>query len=993
MANDLNGSTAYNQYTDAPPELVLPPKFLLDGYTTPFTGFYETQTRTQAVGLPHDRRLDSGADLIIHPNKTRPRSSALLNINDPVAIHLLVETALGDSEQFEVLSFEELDDLKKESSYLSKRIEATQRKLMLESKVRDAATSLSRLSSKRGKTDDTNTPFLRRQNITLGRYGSKKGPSRELEDDLATSNRSCEGLAQDLWKLEKRLISVQGRILQHTAGVLQMTHRDAETSTGDHQDIQTQVLPPNDISNTHLQPSVVGNQLLSQHSSINGSPYLGLAKQATPGEQEPVKQLQSLDYDQSSRVIRNIEQKLQKLNSQLRDVISDVNPSKTTAEKHPFLHEPLPQQAAASDVLDDHARAQLEYLSKGLDVLRSEHERAIHQFQVSDNSVEDSVRRMNSELHQIIVNRSLQDDQYHQTPPELGGGKEEQLDGLREQLEVIKRVLQPNVRNPARQERAEQYETVVTGLWEIIMSGEPDASRHSRQGLSASLDQRADGKDNLIDGEDGPLEQFSLQAFSAKVQWLYNRVTALDVEKNILRRQIQQQRELSQDSETAKDSVVRQLKEELEGKTTELEMADKDTSNARQEMAAVMQRLDAARKELTMREQQRANDDSSVMNELAMKQQEISRLEALIQGSQDNQDRIQAETKHQISENEDRIQALEVEYQNLAQDKERLATSEAVLKQQIRDMTQQLESSQADLKKLEDKVVQLQAEATFARAELDAAHGTRAQRAAETAPDTSLQNEMDELARRNMSLLEEVALLKRNKPEVGSSSINNRDAQRHLELQNEMEAVGQRNMSLLEEISSLKRERSYEESSSASTKDLQNRIEMLQQELSETIDEYEAMTRQSVEFEKDREQLESVIDKLRERCETVEGQLNEEKIKWMGFNNIPIAGGPGGGGGGKEGGPMESTSTMVLRKEFKKMVRDMKAENVKVLRVSCHSARICFASQGCGEMMLMLDGNQAEQEERRKLEALIRAMKKEQSGSVRRDIAQSTSPL
>ena len=40
-------------------------------------------------------------------NQEHPRSSALLNVNDPVTMHLLMETAMLDSKEYEILSFEE----------------------------------------------------------------------------------------------------------------------------------------------------------------------------------------------------------------------------------------------------------------------------------------------------------------------------------------------------------------------------------------------------------------------------------------------------------------------------------------------------------------------------------------------------------------------------------------------------------------------------------------------------------------------------------------------------------------------------------------------------------------------------------------------------------------------------------------------------------------------------------------------------------------------
>jgi hypothetical protein len=95
---------------------------------------------------------------------------------------------------------------------------------------------------------------------------------------------------------------------------------------------------------------------------------------------------------------------------------------------------------------------------------------------------------------------------------------------------------------------------------------------------------------------------------------------------------------------------------------------------------------------------------------------------------------------------------------------------------------------------------------------------------------------------------------------------------------------------------------------------------VLQKELKETIAEYEVMTQQSIEDEKERERLEESSDTLQRRCEELENQLNEERVKSLGSR------GPA--------SPTDSTSTMVLRNEFRKMMRDTRAENMKVLKVS-----------------------------------------------------------
>ncbi len=77
-------------------------------------------------------------------NPSRPQSSMLLNINDPIQVHLLVETALGDSKEFEILSQEEVDDLKKQVQALTQRIEQTRQNLAIQSKDRYAAISMAK---------------------------------------------------------------------------------------------------------------------------------------------------------------------------------------------------------------------------------------------------------------------------------------------------------------------------------------------------------------------------------------------------------------------------------------------------------------------------------------------------------------------------------------------------------------------------------------------------------------------------------------------------------------------------------------------------------------------------------------------------------------------------------------------------------------------------------------------------------------------------------
>ena len=77
------------------------------------------------------------------PSELRARRSEILN-SDPVEMHLLVETAIGDSQYFDILSVEEVEVLKQDQRALDARLNTVRRKLESETKIRDAMRSLGR---------------------------------------------------------------------------------------------------------------------------------------------------------------------------------------------------------------------------------------------------------------------------------------------------------------------------------------------------------------------------------------------------------------------------------------------------------------------------------------------------------------------------------------------------------------------------------------------------------------------------------------------------------------------------------------------------------------------------------------------------------------------------------------------------------------------------------------------------------------------------------
>lgn len=199
------------------------------------------------------------------------------------------------------------------------------------------------------------------------------------------------------------------------------------------------------------------------------------------------------------------------------------------------------------------------------------------------------------------------------------------------------------------------------------------------------------------------------------------------------------------------------------------------------------------------------------------------------------------------------------------------------------EATNALNAKEDDFRNLEGEIVRLTTELTFAKAELDGAYGTRAQRAADSAANPAIKKELDELSEKNQAVVDELAALRKLQDAASQSEAEARQSERNLKA-----------------------------------------------ELSGMASEYEALTRDAIQNEKDRDVLESQIDKLRDDKEALERELSDEKVKWLGVRSPGM---PGGAPGQLD---MGATSIRMLREDFRKMMRDRTAEALKALRVSSH---------------------------------------------------------
>lgn len=731
-------------------------------------------------------------------NGSLGRTSELLDVNDTVSMHLLMETAIGDSSQYGLLSFEEVDELKKQISILSTRIDATKRKLAIENKLRDAATSLNRLYTPNSRESVVDGGSKRQRRSVIGK-GSASDLQSKTDNELAASNRKCEDLAQELLRLERRSQELQKRLLEHTAGVLQLTHKGQLENDASREQL--------DHVNGYPESSESLPMLNFGKEFDDRSFYKTLDSFLDSGDIQASGKIASAFAEQTESILET-ERKLWDLNRRLRDSIAQASAGRQMLPAPPAPHR-------ESKLQHDHEvalRGQVEYLEKGLDSMQRSQVDTLQGYKQSAYAAEEKLEDLNTQLRGLILRSNLDPEAHYPQPPDVSGRSPEDqiaflgngLDALEQRVERLKDDNQTSKsERHVHEEKVCQYETALQNLWQNVFSGE---------------------------------DSFSLQAFSANVQSLHTRVKGLHEQKETLGRQIQQQRELSSKSDSEKDARLAEV-------TAELEKARKDI-------------------ESTVRE---SIEGSNILS-------------TQLAASKEDKDQLLAE----LQDKHDIIANLEAQLRTMTTEQEEQIAKTRGLEAKIQEKYAEAEKARTELKDSEGEMVRLQTELTVARAELDGAYGTRAQRAAEIASHPAMQKEMEDLNERNGALLEELAGLQAQH-EAGNAELN-------------------------------------------------ERVQALQKELSETIGEYEVMTKSSIEFEKEREQLENTIDTLRDRVEMLETQINDGKVELLGVN---VPGKPG----SRESQGSSNTSTAVLKNEFKKMMRETRAESLRVLRVSVHSSR------------------------------------------------------
>ena len=784
---------------------------------------------------------------------------------DVVGRHLLYETAMLDSNSFAILTMEEVEDLKKELTRLQSRLDGAQRKLVLESKVKDAATNLQRLYSNDSNRADSpqhpDSPKRARRSLLGGRQRSDSNASNEgkalsqTENELATSTRKVDELNETIKSLLDRRQQVERKLLRHTAAVLaeQQSKQIEETQSASRavEDDDASVYSPDEFDG-------IRDILLIKPVHMN---KLHKHPNAQQLQEEHEQQLHSM------------QSRLEHLNDQLRNVISEASRTRGVSMAPEPHYSPVDGNDAAAILNSNFDR-----LENNLRALQDEHQDTKkHYARIQDssyqtrNDVEQQLESLNTQLYNtLMLSPAAQSITDLEEPPKATGhGYQPQLAYLEESFLNIEQLLRRHTdelqsaredgessrdgveKSAAQAKKLDEYEATIGGLWEI-MQAEQSLLR------TPPVDEgRFSGADQM---PRSPLtDSFSLPAFSSRVQHLFNRASAANEQHDILRRQIQQQRELNGKSDAEKDRQVEEL-------TTRHEQLVASGEQMQDELAKAMAQHKQAETEANQLKLEMLN----VENEFAelrrtaeLKHQEREEMSRQLQAQQENTGHLQQE-----------IQDLEAQIGKMESGSAKHAdlTFELASANASRDEAEQKYAAAVkEMEEVESEVVRLSTELTMAKAELDGAYGSRAERAKEA---------------------------------QGS----------------EIQVLSQRNAEITSELAALRAERGDNARAAA-----------LEQELQAMTIDFQDLTREALQMEHERGQLDSLIDGLRDRCEALEGQLSDERVRWIGTKS------PGGQAAGERTSALparETTSVMVMRQEFKKMMRETRAEGVRLLRVS-----------------------------------------------------------
>ncbi|KAL8290330.1 hypothetical protein RQP46_002588 [Phenoliferia psychrophenolica] len=145
----------------------------------------------------------------------RDRVSSPAEEKDALMVELLSGQAAIEAKEYQILDWDEMQDLKKEHTVLATKIAALSRSVALETKLRDSAAKLVRLSAPASS-------------LSQSASTRPRATREQAEAQLLTANQKLSSLSTELYRVGWAESAVRTRLLHHTAGVLALSIRRRE---------------------------------------------------------------------------------------------------------------------------------------------------------------------------------------------------------------------------------------------------------------------------------------------------------------------------------------------------------------------------------------------------------------------------------------------------------------------------------------------------------------------------------------------------------------------------------------------------------------------------------------------------------------------------------------------------------------------------------------------------------------------------------------------
>lgn len=645
-------------------------------------------------------------------SNSTPRS-AHVDLKDPIQVHLLTETALSDSRGYEILSQEEVDELKKQAALISQRVESTRSNLAIQSKYRDAAASMARLNGPGQDNDRRN---------------------RDAERDRIECERKCDELASELLNLEKRLLVPHRKIVEHTAAILQLTHKASRKKASPQNGQLVNGIPGSPESLYTYSHSRNSLDQVGDDTYFDDPSAYHLDGMDRPRKnaieiplKSPIREQNQLRVELDRMREENMHlrsqtdgllKKFQGLNVSLRDTIVRFNP-----EVNRDYDEP-PRVASTPDIkLADLLKSQVEYLESGMVAVQAEQDSFAGGSQMGER-----LESMNLQLRDLLM---MSDPHYTPTPLPSDSDVNGQMTYLEESIRSVdSQMARANSSSNVNDESG----PILTGLWDSMQKGFAEAKQRQDDRKRSQIDKGIPGGDEDMSDDEGfdTAEPYSLNSFATRVQWMHSQAMTLRDQKYVLKRQIKQQRELNNKSDAEKDAELEQRQTKLDDLQLELEKsrqlvdrAEKGAMDAQKTLSDQMADLEEARNA--------AGDAGASKLEIEERNVKITQLEKSLKAAQASLQASLQAAESGSRGNDDKFAAASAQIDTLTQAKSAAEDMVQKLQEELAAKKKEFKAKEDEFEELERTMIDLKTEYTVVSADLDRAFGTRAERAAEAA--------------------------------------------------------------------------------------------------------------------------------------------------------------------------------------------------------------------------------------------------------------------